>query len=113
MAINREGFWSTGMNSKLPTPEVGSHWPGEKEFIEKLEEIEGFLNAGQRFIGQHAQVLQMKGWSTCRICGIMNGTREYELGTWAWPEGYIHYIKEHLVQPSLAFREFILGYHIK
>jgi hypothetical protein len=40
-----------------------------------------------------------KGWSNCRICGIMNGSQCMNYKGLIFPEGLIHYIKEHAVKP--------------
>lgn len=38
------------------------------------------------------------GYSTCRMCGQLNGTAEYNDDTFAWPEGLAHYVYEHKVR---------------
>ena len=39
------------------------------------------------------------GYSQCRICGATNGAVEYTDGSYLWPEGFAHYIREHNVRP--------------
>lgn len=48
------------------------------------------------------------GYSTCRLCGKNNGTCDMTDGTYTWPEGFGHYITEHMVKPP---RDFIM--HIR
>lgn len=43
------------------------------------------------------------GWSTCRLCGRDNGSREYTDGVYVWPEGLRHYIEAHAVRPPDEF----------
>lgn len=42
-----------------------------------------------------------RGWSTCRICGKHNGTKELEIIRgrikYCIPEGYVHYLEDHNV----------------
>jgi len=38
------------------------------------------------------------GISPCRLCGIKNGSLEFTDGTYLWPEGLVHYIREHAVR---------------
>ena len=56
--------------------------------------------------GRHADYLGrgilahvFMGWSTCRICGKDdNGDLEYTDGTYLWPSGLAHYVKDHGVR---------------
>lgn len=38
-----------------------------------------------------------RGYSQCRICMKLNGSRELTDGTWVWPEGLSHYVRDHSV----------------
>jgi hypothetical protein len=51
---------------------------------------------------------QWRGFSGCRICGCLNGTKDLTDGEYVWPEGYAHYVKEHNVLPPPAFVRKIL-----
>jgi len=37
------------------------------------------------------------GYSTCRICGQLNGTSELTDGRFIWPEGLPHDVRDHQV----------------
>jgi hypothetical protein len=94
----REGFWKPDNHSYLPRPESSPFaWRGKANFLTKLEEVQ-----------TEAHVTRYKGYSTCRLCGCANGSGEYSIDGWVWPEGFKHYVDEHNVRPSLAFQEFIL-----
>ncbi len=41
-----------------------------------------------------------KGLSPCRICGKLNGAAEYTKEELSFPEGYVHYIRDHNVVPD-------------
>lgn len=106
---NREGFWRpiVGGASLLPGPIPNEKpWRGKSLFLKALEAAES-----------ESSELAYRGWSTCRLCGEHNGSKEHTLTRsgrdWIWPSGYYHYIKVHNVRPSLAFQEFILGETIK
>ena len=44
------------------------------------------------------------GLSPCRICGEFNGSSCLSDGTYQWPEGLVHYVRDHGV---LLDQEFI------
>lgn len=48
-----------------------------------------------------------KGSSICRICKNRNGSCTFFYKNWEWPNGLIHYIKDHNVKPSKEFIRFI------
>jgi hypothetical protein len=45
------------------------------------------------------------GWSECRICGAENGSGERVDGSYLWPDGLAHYVRDHAVRLP---REFIV-----
>ncbi len=95
--VNREGFWWSKHDRKLPKPiEQEKAWFGERFFLKALTSVESKLGARHQ-----------KGSSTCRCCGITNGSAEYVTDEWRWPSGLMHYIKVHHVRPSLAFQDYI------
>lgn len=49
-----------------------------------------------------------RGSSRCRLCDQSNGSYEYELDGWIWPEGYMHYLRDHNVTPNEEFRQWAL-----
>lgn len=100
----REGFWSqyNQVNDILPPAiENEKPWEGKQDFLDALEVIE-----------QQARHKHYKGMSECRICEQRNGSGEFELDGWLWPDGYRHYIEEHNVRPSLAFHEWVLQHYV-
>ena len=36
-----------------------------------------------------------RGWSSCRVCGQVNGSVCLTDGTYVWPEGLAHYVEAH------------------
>ena len=81
-----------------------------KEFIPRLERIEEKLRGFDKRSEMNLMCHYM-GSSTCRLCSKDNGSSEYivyrkETNTKVvWPEGYIHYLKEHNVMPENTFME--------
>jgi thiol-disulfide isomerase/thioredoxin len=47
------------------------------------------------------------GVSRCRLCGKSNGSAEYTFSNFIWPEGYIHYLKDHNVKIDDEFKTFL------
>ena len=103
----REGFWYSKYEPHLPMP-VASGWTSAEaqSFAEKLTKVEA-----------KAERMGYMGLSTCRLCpnfgnsappfGKMNGSREFNLEEWTWPEGLMHYIVSHDLKPSAEFVAFI------
>lgn len=76
--------------------------PALKEaFVAKLEALEANLMEKKLYDAY-------RGCSHCRLCDQVNGNKEFSLGKWVWPDGYMHYIKDHNVKPSDAFYKFVI-----
>jgi hypothetical protein len=63
-----------------------------------------------KFPGQDDELFPVqayRGSSTCRVCGKTNGHREFIFGGYRWPEGYLHYVEEHNVEPSEGFKKML------
>lgn len=76
--------WHTRTPLADRVAEIGKpKWPGQDE--------------------EHPTVQAYRGWSSCRICGCRNGNKELTYGGYTWPEGYLHYVEQHNVQPSEGF----------
>lgn len=95
--VRREGFWSSTEERNLPMPKAA-----RKPFPEKEEVLEALRHKESK-----AHETRFKGWSTCRVCGAHNGSSEYSLNGWKWPEGFQHYVKDHNVKPTDAFLTFL------
>lgn len=127
------GYWKNSHDKgtfDFPTPVPQSeHWYGQHEFLTKLKAVEAVFDKQWReyvaaYNGQFdlpreerraapapirpATVQAYRGYSPCRICEISNGCREYTFGSFRWPQGYIHYLDKHNVQPDPLFRKFIM-----
>lgn len=93
------GFWSGGYPSSpdLPSAEdcVDPSWDPEER-----AEVALYLES--------AKVSRSyRGFSDCRICGKMNGSREHTDGEWYWPSGFSHYLREHDVRPPQEFIDHV------
>lgn len=98
----KEGFWYEGAKSSLPKPiALLEPWKDKGRFLKALAELESRVR-------EHGRVKRYKGESMCRICECRNGSTEFEFKGWVWPVGFRHYVKDHNVLPSLAFRKFVL-----
>lgn len=97
--VPREGFWYSKEEPFFPhpVPNIGP-WEGEAEFLAALAVVE-----------KHGRGIGYMGYSECRVCGCLNGTREYfdRQGRFMWPEGFKHYVRDHHVKPSDAFISYI------
>ena len=104
------GYWrgpramayASGGDSDLPDPRdyIDESWDPtlREQIVERLS------------LG--AAYARWMGYSSCRICGCLNGTKCFTLdGTWVWPEGFSHYVEEHGVRPPQEMVDHLLGIH--
>jgi hypothetical protein len=81
------GYWRNDQHPEYPDP---------TDFVfEPLPEEQRDLLVTALENG--ARVRFFMGYSTCRICGQLNGISELTDGEHQWPEGLVHYIKDHNV----------------
>ncbi|QIG74641.1 hypothetical protein EVC12_006 [Rhizobium phage RHph_I42] len=99
-----EGFWYDPKDRKgtgnLPRAELctrGRSYAGKSD-------VTTLIGAAQ----VKARVNSYKGWSTCRLCGEKNGSKEYSLNGFRWPEGLTHYVDAHNVLVTGEFMNFLL-----
>ncbi len=102
--LNAIGFWITNLrDDALPSPqELVGDMPASLR-----EQLASYLTAGHRF-------RQFRGYSWCRFdCGIQYsqmGSWDLTDGTWVWPEGLPHYVREHgIVLPSEFVAHVLAG----
>lgn len=90
--------------------EIHRKWEGrikdKATRVEKEREQDAYF-ADITAARDQAPMVAYRGWSSCRMCGCLNGTREYQHGGWRWPEGYAHYIEQHNIVPTADFITFI------
>lgn len=126
------GYWYNKYECRnFPLPKARPEkWQGQDEFIAKLDAIEKPLTERYATVNRfnNAQldkprdqrepemkhdgtVEGYRGSSTCRCCSNpFNGSREFNFQGWTWPEGYMHYLRDHNVLPDEGFRQFIMTY---
>jgi hypothetical protein len=97
------GFWITSLKDEmLPAPQelVGSI------ATDVRTRIADYLEAGARFT-------QYRGYSWCRfVCGVEHssmGSWDLTDGTWVWPEGLTHYVREHGIVLPQEFITHAMG----
>jgi hypothetical protein len=49
------------------------------------------------------------GMSTCRLCDQDNGCLDLTDGVYVWPDGLVHYVRDHAVKPPQAFVDHVLA----
>lgn len=99
-AVLIEGYWRKSREevSDLPWPVGDDNWSGADRFLQALTAVE-----------DGAPKMLSFGFSRCRLCRRPNGSAEFALNPWHWPEGLRHYIREHKVRPTAAFEDFIFA----
>ena len=87
-------------------PHVHGSWPRVEDFVDmawdegERTHVANYLNRGWVF-------RSFMDYSTCRVCGELNGALELSDGTYAWPEGLAHYVGEHGVRLPERFVEHV------
>ena len=75
----------------------------QKDIIKKIEKIQ-----------KVAHEKHYRGYSECRVCWYeRNGSKEYFIDYFVWPEGYIHYLKDHNVAVDKEFGEYVDKFDFK
>lgn len=85
--------WYPGKQTWTAVPVANSSTSDQRELLTKLSQIETVATCTSYY-----------GLSDCRICGASNGCREYSYNGFVWPEGYVHYLRDHAVacDPQMA-----------
>ncbi len=117
-SINLVGFWSDIPNDKysdLPFPKVEKKpFNGLNNFLKKLEKIQMLIQVNYSKVGN---LEYFDGDSICRLCNQDNGSGEYTLNMngeiYQWPDGLIHYYKDHQVHPPNKFYQTVIQFSIK
>jgi hypothetical protein len=92
------GYWRNAEEPEYPDPAdlVDPNWdPGERSIVAD------YLDRGS------VHWIQL-GMSMCRLCGVENGCAEPTDGTYVWPEGLSHYVRDHSVKLPSRIVDHIL-----
>lgn len=105
----REGFWYSKAEPYYPVP-VSSYHPVNTLFLARLTSILQLDTTKTKNIS----IDHFDGSSSCRLCGKDNGSRTFYCKgreeTWEFPDGIVHYARDHHVQPTRAFQTFITNF---
>lgn len=87
----------------LPYPrEHAGYWPDKQDILNRLISFDSYLDAKKKTIHYDES-------KNCLICGKHNiTTKRYIYIDITWENGLVHYIKEHNIEPSTQFKQFIL-----
>jgi hypothetical protein len=90
------GFWGG--------PATDPSWPAVTEFVDLHWDVEERAFVAD-YLDRGLVARSYMGYSRCRICGRDNGALEFSDGTFVWPEGLAHYVRDHgvrLPEPFVA-----------
>ncbi len=82
------GYW---LDRTPEVPDTG--YPDPQELAGKLDASD--RDAILEYLARGIPFRFYPGVAECRICGEDVGSRELTDGTWAWPEGLLHYVQAH------------------
>jgi hypothetical protein len=88
MSLVLVGYWKSNEQ-----PE----WPDAHAFVDQDWDEDERMDT-LRYFSSGTRVRQYRGYSRCRFCGEMNGSAELTDGTYIWPEGLAHYLRDHDVR---------------
>jgi len=91
--MKKVGYWYSDREPSLPMPEGG----GESDPL-----LINYLENGEALVAY-------KGSSMCRICHRLNGSKDLTDGTYVWPEGLAHYVREHGTPLPDDFLDWVRG----
>lgn len=99
--LPKVGFWKGPEESAMGCPDpvdfVDSTWESDiRQLVIEYLEIPEFESTIYR------------GMSTCRFCKKWNGNCDFTDGSYVWPQGFSHYLREHDVKPPSEFVEHVL-----
>ena len=80
------GYWASNTDPSLPNPATLA-----------VNDDDANAHRIADVLDQGVPYLYAMGLSPCRICGKPNGSAELTNGTYAWPEGLSHYVREHRI----------------
>ncbi|MBD3408403.1 MAG: hypothetical protein GF411_19930 [Candidatus Lokiarchaeota archaeon] len=105
--MREEGFWSDNPEQEPWPMEREAPWDGQSDFVMMLGAVENALKTSDL-----GKIVAYRGYSHCRICDQLNGSKEYHYNEWIWPQGFKHYIESHNVMPSQDFMDMITGEYV-
>ena len=100
--LRREGFWCSEEEPHLPHP---SDFVDESWDVEERRKVIAYL--GSSYLAPIVQAGPSWCRMGCRDLPADIGTQDLTDGTWRYPEGLVHYLRNHGVKPSQAFLEHV------
>ena len=91
-------------------------WTSKKQLVERLKEIEAYLDrrrnkilSGEVGLGRGV----VEECQKCKICGDKCvGTKRYNIGNYVWEDGLGHYVDKHNVRPPEQFVDKLFSYSV-
>ncbi len=104
------GYWkyASTYEAKETGDDFNNILPNPKDYIDtswdicERNKIINYLENGKR-------LAMYLGLSPCRICNGYFGSKDLTDNVYIWPEGFVHYLKEHGVKPPQEFIEHVLS----
>jgi hypothetical protein len=106
---NNKNDKSKDMHGKLfPFPEIGTPWSGKDQFVEKLIEVQDYLDNNSKNID-----LDEKKCLDCLLCkSKCVVTKRYTIGNYLWDDGLFHYVEKHDIKPTEDFINKIFNFEV-
>jgi hypothetical protein len=88
------------------------NWPQVEDFIDEDWDLRARRDT-VTYLRRASVARIFWGSSTCRICGVDNGSAELTDGRFIWPEGFAHYVEAHGVRPPDLFVDHVLAHRAR
>jgi hypothetical protein len=100
----RLGYWHRA--ASMAAGPVGDPWPKPQDMVDEGWDASerpgaaGYLDRDgvASYLERGFIARAYMGLSPCRLCGQNNGCLELTDGTFLWPEGLAHYVRDHAVR---------------
>lgn len=97
--LRQIGYWSGGTGDNSQFPDVN-------DFVDpSWWEVDMLL--AYSYLQRGLTTRAWMGNSLCRVCGQSNGNLDFTDGTYVWPEGLAHYVRDHSVRLPEEFLDHI------
>lgn len=104
------GFWRKSRENIDNETDFMEHFPyPEENTWNEILEIKKELIYRLKNLMNSLEPVEYFGVSKCRICGCVNGSKEYNYKNTVFPEGYIHYLEAHNVNIDKTMEIILLN----
>lgn len=100
------GYWRREAGGGYPPDD---RWPSPAKFVDPSWDTDE-RDAVADYLSRGFVVRAWMGYAPCRLCDLKNnGNLELSDGVYYWPEGLIHYVRDHAVRLPEPFVSHVMS----